>query len=74
MARNGRLETHATGQLDRAMMDLLRDTENPVSAAFSHSLLRDFYGTDGFEAVSRKRRPIRGRSRHQTTRSSVRER
>lgn len=58
MARVDRLETHATGRLDRAAMDLLRDTENPVSAAFSHSLLRDFYGTDGFQGLIYAPRPV----------------
>jgi hypothetical protein len=41
---------YPTKLLDRAVMHLLRDSENPQSAIRYHSLLRDLYGTDGFEA------------------------
>ena len=34
--------------LERALMQLLRDTGNRYSAARTHSLLRDTYGVDGF--------------------------
>src|SRR5690606_31496621 len=37
--------------LDRALLAVLRDTENPASAVRTHSLLRDMYGTDGAQAV-----------------------
>ncbi len=36
--------------VERALMDVLRDTNNPYSAIRYHSLLRDAYGTDGFVA------------------------
>ena len=36
---------------DRALMTLLRDTEQPNSALGKHSLLRDMYGTDGFQGA-----------------------
>lgn len=52
MAKKDRLGNVATDLQFRALMQLLRDTENPASAAHTHSLLRDFYGTDGFQAVS----------------------
>ncbi|MEM1303866.1 MAG: hypothetical protein AAGG46_03165, partial [Planctomycetota bacterium] len=34
--------------MERALMQLLRDTNNPHSSIRYHSLLRDMYGTDGF--------------------------
>lgn len=34
--------------LERALMQLLRDTNNPSSVVRYHSLLRDLYGVDGF--------------------------
>lgn len=34
--------------LNRALMQILRDTNNPRSAIRTHSLLNDIYGTDGF--------------------------
>lgn len=34
--------------LERALMQLLRDTNNPNSVVRYHSLLRDLYGVDGF--------------------------
>ncbi|MEQ8849125.1 hypothetical protein [Botrimarina sp.] len=36
--------------LDRALMQLLRDTNNGTSVIRYHSLLRDLYGVDGFVA------------------------
>ncbi|MEO0530003.1 MAG: hypothetical protein AAF266_05415, partial [Planctomycetota bacterium] len=36
--------------LERALMQLVRDTNNATSVARYHSLLRDLYGTDGFMA------------------------
>lgn len=42
----------ATRLLDRAMLQLVRDTDNPASAIRYHSLLRDLYGTDGFSGVA----------------------
>jgi len=49
-AKKDRLGNHATRLLDRALLQLLRDTENPQSVVRTHSLLRDLYGTEGFEA------------------------
>ena len=43
---------YPTKLLDRAVMQILRDTDNTNSAIRYHSLLRDLYGTDGFEASS----------------------
>ena len=43
---------YPTKLLDRAVMQILRDTDNPQSAIRYHSLLRDLYGTDGFEGPS----------------------
>jgi hypothetical protein len=50
-AKQNRLGNLATRQLDRAMLDLLRDTENPYSVIRHHSLLGDVYGTNGFQGV-----------------------
>ncbi|MCI0331954.1 MAG: hypothetical protein L0228_01860 [Planctomycetes bacterium] len=50
-ARGDRLGNRADELLDRGLMQIVRDTENPSSVIGKHSLLRDFYGTDGFEAV-----------------------
>ncbi len=47
-AKKDRLGNVATQDLTRALMQLLRDTENPYAATYTHSILRDFYGTDGF--------------------------
>jgi hypothetical protein len=38
----------ADDTLERALMQLVRDTNNAHSAARHHSLLRDMYGADGF--------------------------
>lgn len=35
-------------RLERALLHILRDTNNPHSAVRFHSLLRDVYGSDGF--------------------------
>ncbi len=51
-AKKNRLGNHATKELGRALLHVLRDTENPHSAVRTHSLLRDFYGTDGFQGVT----------------------
>lgn len=37
--------------LDRALREWLRDTDRPNSVIRYHSLLRDLYGTDGFQGV-----------------------
>jgi len=46
-----RVGNHGTRLLDRAMLEMLRDTDNINSAIRFHSLLRDVYGTDGFQGV-----------------------
>lgn len=43
-----RTENNPTDLLERAMLQVLRDTNNPSSAIRYHSLLRDVYGSDGF--------------------------
>src|SRR5262245_16594317 len=50
-AKLNRLGNHATRLLDRAAMQLVRDSNNLHSVIRYHSLLRDLYGTDGFQAV-----------------------
>ena len=50
-AKDNRLGNYATKQLDRALLQVLRDTDNPHSVVRYHSLLRDLYGTDGFQGV-----------------------
>ncbi len=50
-AKNDRLGSPPTKLLDGALMKVLRDTGEPDSAIRYHSLLRDLYGSDGFEAV-----------------------
>lgn len=40
-----------TKDLDSALMQVLRDSDNEHSAIRYHSLLRDIYGTDGFQGV-----------------------
>src|SRR6476620_5302798 len=56
-AREDRLGNYASRLLDRAFLQLARDTENPNSVIRYHSLLRDLYGTDGFQAVAYGKRP-----------------
>jgi hypothetical protein len=51
-AKGDRVGNYATKLLDRALMQILRDTDNPVSVIRYHSLLRDLYGTDGFQGVA----------------------
>ncbi len=50
-AKGHRLGNDATRLLDRALMHLVRDSDNEHSAIRYHSLLRDLYGTDGFQGV-----------------------
>src|SRR6185436_5120217 len=50
-AKGDRLGNYATRLLDRAMLQILRDSDNEFSAIRYHSLLRDLYGTDGFQAA-----------------------
>ncbi len=50
-AKQERLGNFATKLLDRGLLHLLRDSENQNSAIRTHSLLRDLYGTDGFQGV-----------------------
>ncbi len=49
-AKLDRLGTPPTKLLDRALMQVLCDTGNPRSVVRYHSLLRDLYGSEGFEA------------------------
>jgi hypothetical protein len=49
--RGGRLGNTPTELLDRALMQLLRDTENAASVMQGSGLLRDLYGTDGFQGI-----------------------
>lgn len=49
-AKENRTENNPYDLMERAMMQVLRDTNNPSSAIRFHSLLRDMYGTDGFVA------------------------
>ncbi len=50
-AKSERLNKSATKRLDSALLQVLRDTENPHSVVRYHSLLRDLYGTDGFQGI-----------------------
>jgi hypothetical protein len=50
-AKLNRVGNYPTKLLDRAVMQIIRDTANPNSAIRSHSLLGDLYGTDGFQGV-----------------------
>lgn len=50
-ARHDRLNNYATKQLERALFQLVRDTDNPHSVMLGQSLLRDEYGTQGFQGV-----------------------
>lgn len=43
-----RTENNPADLLERAMLQVLRDSNNPNSAIRYHSLLRDVYGNDGF--------------------------
>ena len=51
MSKDKRVGNFATKNLDRGLLQILRDTENPYSAVRYHSLLRDLYGTDGLLGV-----------------------
>ena len=48
--RSARQPRHASCWTARCM-HVLRDTDNPYSVVRYHSLLRDLYGTDGFQGV-----------------------
>ena len=50
-AKKDRVGNLGTRLLDRALLQVIRDTENPDSAIRYHSLLRDVYGTQGFQGV-----------------------
>ncbi|TWT88980.1 hypothetical protein Mal64_24710 [Pseudobythopirellula maris] len=50
LEKKNRATSQPDDLLERALMQLLRDTNNRHSAIRYHSLLRDAYGTDGFEA------------------------
>jgi hypothetical protein len=50
-AKQDRLGNYATELLHRGMLQLVRDTDNRSSVIRNHSLLRDLYGTDGFQGV-----------------------
>ena len=50
-AKLNRVGSPPTKLLDRALMQVLRDTGNPNSAIRYHSLLRDLDGSEGFQAV-----------------------
>ena len=50
-AKLNRVGTFPTKSLDRALMQVVRDTDNPYSVVRYHSLLRDMYGADGFEGT-----------------------
>src|SRR3954471_15975602 len=47
-AKQDRLGNYATKLLERALFQIVRDTDNQSSVIRYHSLLRDLYGTDGF--------------------------
>jgi hypothetical protein len=44
----GRVSNQPSDELERGLMQLVRDTNNPYSTIRWHSLLRDMYGSDGF--------------------------
>ncbi|MEN0112108.1 MAG: hypothetical protein AAF805_15415, partial [Planctomycetota bacterium] len=48
--KQGRVTFQPADLLERALMQLVRDTGNRYSALRYHSLLRDLYGVDGFAA------------------------
>ena len=58
IARVDRVGNDPDNRLDRGLRTLLRDTENPHSSARFHSLLRDLYGGDGFEAAVLRASPL----------------
>lgn len=49
-AKENRTENNPYDLMERAMLQVLRDTNNPSSSIRHHSLLRDMYGADGFVA------------------------
>src|SRR5262245_33096415 len=51
-AKAKRLDKLATKRMDDALLTIVRDTEDRNSSLRDKSLLRDLYGTDGFEAVA----------------------
>src|SRR5262245_36228292 len=51
-AKATRLDKLATKRLEVGLLTVVRDTEDPHSVIRYHSLLRDLYGTDGFQAVA----------------------
>ncbi len=51
LSKVDRVGNYGTKQLERGLLQVLRDTENPYSAVRYHSLLRDLYGTDGLQGV-----------------------
>src|SRR4051812_46481146 len=51
LSKVDRVGNYGTKLLDRALLQIVRDTSNPYSVVRYHSLLRDLYGTDGFQAV-----------------------
>ena len=53
-AKNNRVGNNGTRLLDRALLQVLRDTDNQNSVVRYHSLLRDLYGTNGFQFVATK--------------------
>lgn len=50
-AKNNRVGNYGTKLLERALLQVVRDTENPYSVVRYHSLLRDLYGTNGIQGV-----------------------
>src|SRR3954449_11852667 len=50
-AKQDRMGNYATRLLDRALLQIVRDTSNPYSVVRYHSLLRDLYGTDGLQGI-----------------------
>jgi hypothetical protein len=51
LARANRVGNPATKRLEGALLQVLRDTDNVYSVVRYHSLLRDMYGTSGFQGV-----------------------
>ena len=50
-AKKDRVGNLGTRELDRALLHVVRDTDNPASAVRYHSLLRDLYGGQGFQGM-----------------------